>query len=91
MDIGIAGILRFVNLNTVKMSNPNFIISSSGNPSPAKLMFHDFVIYDNENWTQDGTLMWNATTKNFYVQPTIPVPEAKVDEKKIFRNKLMKK
>ena len=33
------------------------------------LKFHQWTIYDSENWTQSGHLYWNATTKNFEVIP----------------------
>lgn len=36
---------------------------------PCQLQFHQFMIYDAVNWTQDGYLCWDATAKQFYVQP----------------------
>ena len=37
------------------------------------LKFHQWTIYDSENWTQSGHLYWNATTKNFEVIPDTPL------------------
>lgn len=38
------------------------------------LKFHQWTIYDSENWTQSGHLYWNATTKNFEVIPDPSLP-----------------
>lgn len=40
------------------------------------LKFHQWTIYDSENWTQSGHLYWNATTKNFEVIPDTPPPSS---------------
>lgn len=39
------------------------------------LTFHQYVIYDSVNWTQSGVVRWNATTKQFEVQPDVPPSE----------------
>jgi hypothetical protein len=53
------------------MSNYDFVIGPSPIPEEAtcKLQFHQYTIYDSENWTQSGQLYWNAATKNFEVIP----------------------
>ena len=54
--------------------NDNFTIGSTPIPEGnlCNLKFHQYVIYDSENWTQSGVLRWNATTKNFEVLPDPP-------------------
>lgn len=49
----------------------NFVIGSTPIPEEnlCSLKFHQFTIYDSENWLQSGVLRWNATTKNFEVLP----------------------
>lgn len=52
----------------------NFVIGSTPIPEEnlCSLKFHQFTIYDSENWLQSGVLRWNATTKNFEVLPDPP-------------------
>lgn len=49
----------------------NFVIGNTPIPEEnlCSLKFHQYTIYDSENWTQSGTLRWNATTKSFEVLP----------------------
>jgi hypothetical protein len=55
----------------------NFVIGNTPIPEEnlCSLKFHQFTIYDSENWLQSGTLRWNATTKNFEVLPDPPLSE----------------
>jgi hypothetical protein len=64
--------------------NDNFTIGSTPIPEGnlCNLKFHQYVIYDSENWTQSGVLRWNATTKNFEVLPdSLPVEKNIINEK----------
>lgn len=51
----------------------NFQIGSSPIDvnTPCFLKFHQFTIYDSQNWTQTGVLKWNAATKEFFVEPDV--------------------
>ena len=56
----------------------NFVIGNTPIPEEnlCSLKFHQYTIYDSENWTQSGTLRWNATTKNFEVLPDTPFSQS---------------
>lgn len=50
----------------------NFQIGSTIPPeNVCQLTFHQYVIYDSENWTQSGTLKWDAPNKCFIVVPDV--------------------
>ncbi len=53
--------------------NQDFTIGDTpiGTETPCKLKFHEFVIYDSENWTQTGVVKWDAVNKQFYVVPDV--------------------
>ena len=53
----------------------NYTIGNAPIDVPAKLSFHQYTIYDSVAWDADGYLCWNATERQFYVQPFVPPPE----------------
>jgi len=61
----------------------DFVIGSSPIPeeAPSKLFFHQYCIYDSENWTESGYLYWDATTKQFTIQAAPPSGEKETIEK----------
>lgn len=62
----------------------NFVIGSSPIPEEnlCSLKFHQYTLYDSENWTQSGVLRWNAITKSFEVLPD-PIPPFSLREKEV--------
>lgn len=65
----------------------NFVIGNTPIPEEnlCSLKFHQFTLYDSENWLQSGTLRWNATTKNFEVLPD-PLPLSENSDKETIIN-----
>jgi len=71
------------------MSN-NFVIGTNEYPGPSYLKFNGKDIYNSIDWTESGTLKWNAETKEIYVladpvpppevlaEPTIPVNSSNI-------------
>ena len=60
----------------------NFIIGGPESTTPCYLKFHQFDIYNSIEWTQSGTLKWNAETKQIYVLPDVIPPNNNINEKK---------
>lgn len=62
------------------MSYDNFTIGNDPTMAAfSQLKFHQYTIYDNQNWNQDGYICYNAQTREFYLVPFV----AKVENKKL--------
>jgi hypothetical protein len=57
-------------------SNTNNVGSSN------TLKFNNAVIYDMGNWSESGTLSWDATTGNFVVIPSVELHEYFLEKNK---------
>lgn len=57
------------------MSSNDTYIGDNPATGNSKLFFHQYLIYDNLNWTSDGYLCWDATNQCFYVQPFPQIPQ----------------
>jgi len=54
-------------------SDDSYIGNNPASSANSKLFFHQYLIYDNLNWTASGNVCYDATTQSFYV---VPFPQA---------------